>query len=73
MPVAATPAAAPVQDALLEAVTAVIDSTPQSGRHQKARRLMLKFHDDQTPDDELRRVFRGTVLYLSGVLEKPAN
>jgi hypothetical protein len=57
-------------DALREAVRRVIDSTPPSERHQKARQLMLKFHDDRTPDAELRHVFHDTVLYLISVLEQ---
>jgi hypothetical protein len=60
--------APPPQDALLEAVRRVIAATPAPLRPQKARRLLLKFHDDHTQDAELRRVFRGTVLYLTGVL-----
>ena len=61
------PPVQPAPDLLLAAVKRII---AQAGEDQcrTAKRLLRKFHDDHTPEEELQRVFLNTVLFLTDVV-----
>ena len=57
-------------DLLLEAVKGII-AQAGADRCRTAKRLLKKFHDDHTPEEELKRVFRNTVLFLTDIVNTP--
>ena len=57
----------PAPDLLLAAVKGIIARAGED-RCRTAKRLLKKFHDDHTPDAELRGVFLTTVLFLTDIV-----
>jgi hypothetical protein len=56
---------------MLDEIASVINKQPNpEAQHKKARSLLQRFHDDKTPEHELRVFFRPSVNYLTNIINR---